>query len=240
MYTNLKQRAVKIICEIHPQHMGSMNEIQRMILQSKINGADIVKLQLYSSEMLWGNKDRLYLDIKEDELIEIKHYCDLLNIELSASIFDSKQLKICEKLKFKTYKIASRTVNENKKLCEEIIETKKNIIVSLGMYDYKNSKLPFENDNIKYLYCVSKYPATLQEIKMPNFEDSFFEGYSDHSIGIDACIYAVSLGAKIIEKHFTNNKSLNVETQLGHTGGMDFNDLGLLRKLSDSLTLLRS
>ena len=60
--------------------MGNINEIERMILQSKINGADICKLQLYSSELLWGNKDRVYLDIDENELLYIKDYCDKINI----------------------------------------------------------------------------------------------------------------------------------------------------------------
>ena len=107
------------------------------------------------------------------------------------------------------------------------------------MFDY-SSKLPFKGKNIEYLYCVSKYPTPLTDIKMPNFDKSFFKGFSDHTIGIEACIYAISRGAKIIEKHFTNNKSLNVSTQLGHTGSMDYNDLENLRKYSDSITLLRN
>ncbi|MDC0974728.1 hypothetical protein OAR46_02185 [Candidatus Pelagibacter sp.] len=54
METNKKQRDVLIISEIHPQHYGSINEIKRMILQSKITGADIVKLQLYDSKNYGG------------------------------------------------------------------------------------------------------------------------------------------------------------------------------------------
>ena len=51
---------------------------------------------------------------------------------------------------------------------------------------------------------------------MPNFDDknSIFKGYSDHTIGIATAIYAISKGALVIEKHFSNNKSLNIETQL--------------------------
>ena len=50
MEINKLQRDVTIISEIHPQHYGSMSEIKRMIIQSKIGGADIVKLQLYDSK----------------------------------------------------------------------------------------------------------------------------------------------------------------------------------------------
>ena len=240
MKNNTQQRSVKIITEIHPQHMGNINEIERMILQSKINGADIVKLQLYNSELLWGNKDRIYLDISENELSYIKDYCDKINIELSASIFDKEKLNICEDLNFKTYKIASRTVAEDTSLCEKIINTNKTIIISLGAYDYKKFGIPFKSEKIKYLYCVSKYPTPLYDLEIPDFENSLFDGFSDHSIGVDACLYAVSKGAQIIEKHFSNNKSLNVETQLGHTGSMDDFDLQTLRKYSDSFTLLRN
>ena len=54
MKTNKLQRSVKIISEIHPQFMGSMNELKRMILQSKLGGADYVKVQLYSSKKLFN------------------------------------------------------------------------------------------------------------------------------------------------------------------------------------------
>ena len=58
MKTNDHLRNVTIISEIHPQHYGSMNEIKRMIIQSKIGGADIVKVQLYDSKKLWGHNRR--------------------------------------------------------------------------------------------------------------------------------------------------------------------------------------
>ena len=66
-------------------------------------------MQIYSSEKLWKDKKRLYLDITKDELKEIKDFSDKFDIELSASIFDQEKLSWCEDLNFKTYKIASRT-----------------------------------------------------------------------------------------------------------------------------------
>ena len=59
-------------------------------------------------------------------------------------------------------------------------------------------------------------------------------------MGIDACLFAIARGAKIIEKHFSNNKSLNVSTQAAHTGSMDMKDLESIRKYADSFNLLRS
>ena len=108
------------------------------------------------------------------------------------------------------------------------------------MYDYEKHGVPFKSANVKYLYCIAKYPTQLYEIRMPSFENSIFSGFSDHTVGIDACLFAISRGAKIIEKHFSNNKSLNVPTQAAHTGAMDMHDLENLRKFSDSFNLLRS
>ena len=239
MKTNQQQRNVKIISEIHPQFMGSKDEIKRMILQSKLSGADYVKVQLYNSQKLFGNKVREFSEINFNELKELKSFSDDIGIKIFASIFDEEKIEWCEKLNFELYKIASRTVLD-KKLCKKIISTKKKIIVSLGMYNYQKKGIPFDDKNIKYLYCVSNYPTNYNDIKMPNFDKSFFSGFSDHSVGIGACLFAVSRGAEYLEKHFSNNKSMNVNTQMAHICSMDSNELSLLRKYADDLTLLRS
>jgi len=240
METNKKQRDVLIISEIHPQHYGSINEIKRMILQSKITGADIVKLQLYDSKKLWGDEFRNYLDITENELAEINQFCGIHGIELSASIFDLKRVDWCEKLNFQTYKIASRSVVD-KELCEKILSLNKKTIISLGMYDYQKQGIPFEKkENIEYLYCVAKYPTSLEEINMPNFDKSFFSGFSDHTVGISASLFALANGAKIIEKHFSNSKSMGITTQSAHVGSMDMHDLEKIREFSDTFNLLRN
>lgn len=239
MEKNSRQRSVKIISEIHPQHHGSMSEVERMILQSKLAGADVVKVQLYSSKNIWGDLSREYLSITKNELIHIQNYCKKIGIELSASVFDDEKFEWCEEIGMTFYKIASRTVKENIKLCEKIINTKKEVLISLGMYDWTKG-FPFKSDNIKYLYCISNYPTHLTELNFPKFTKDNFYGYSDHTIGIAACLHAVSLGAKVIEKHFSNNKSLQVESQKAHGCSMDFNDLSLLRNLTDSITLINS
>ena len=87
--------------------------------------------------------------------------------------------------------------------------------------------IPFDSKNIKYLYCI-EYPTMLEKIKMPDFENSFFDGYSDHTINISACVYAIS-SAKIIEKHYSNSNNLNVATQQAHVCSMNFEQLNQLR-----------
>ena len=76
---------------------------------------------------------------------------------------------------------------------------------------WNKKKLPFKGKNIKYLWCCSKYPTFNENLK--NFPKKFNSknhyGYSDHTIGIETCLIAISRGAKIIEKHFTLDKSDN-------------------------------
>lgn len=239
MRTNKNQRQVKIITEIHPQHLGSIDETKRMILQSKIYGADFVKVQLYDSKKLFNNNDRLYLQFSKKEFFEIVNYSRNLGIEIFASIFDEGKINWCEEMNINYYKIASRTLKEDRKLCKKIIDTGKTVFISLGMYNFKKKGLPYKNKNVIYFYCVSKYPTRLDEINMPNFNKKI-QGFSDHTIGIGACIYAVSKGAKYLEKHFTNNKSLGIDTQMGHVCSMDQEDLIKLREYSDSINLIKS
>ena len=97
------------------------------------------------------------------------------------------------------------------------------------MYDFSSSAF---KEKILNICIVYRTPTRLDEIKMPNFDD-VFAGYSDHTV-ILICIFAVAKGSRIIEKHFSNNKSINVSTQLSHFGSMDAADLQKLRKYADS------
>ena len=230
---------IKIICELHPQFYGSMDALKRMVLQSKIGGASYVKLQLYDTLKIHGNNDRSYIEITEKEFYEINEYCKGIGIELTASVFNEERIDWCEKIDMKMYKVASRSVDDSK-LCEKIISTNKPVIISLGMYDWKKNNVPYSSKNVNYLYCVSEYPTMLEKIEMPDFKNSFFQGYSDHTLGINACLYAASKGARLIEKHFSLNKSLQNSTQKAHVCSMDMNELSILKAYCESIQLLES
>lgn len=236
MKLDSNHRKVKIISEIHPQHHGSILELKRQLNLSFLGGADMIKVQLYSSKELFNNNDREYLEISFEELKKIKDFCDELNIDLFASIFDAKKIDWCEKLNFKYYKIASRTVTDIN-LCNEILALNKPTFISLGMHKDLNNP-PFQNKNAIYFYCVSNYPTDLSEINMPDFNQSFFQGYSDHTIGTSACQYAISRGAKYIEKHFSTNKAYKVATEQAHYGSMDEKDILNLRNFADDISLM--
>ena len=110
MKQNTKQRNIKIIAEIHPQHMGSIEEVQRMIHQCKIGGANYIKVQLYNSKKLFNNLDREYLEFTKDEFLKIADYSKQVGIKLFASIFDEEKIDWCEEAGIDLFKIASRSL----------------------------------------------------------------------------------------------------------------------------------
>ena len=90
MKKNKQQQNVELISELHPQHFGSMKNVKNDFA-IKMSGADMVKVQLYSSKELFKNEDRSYLEISFDELSELNEFSKGLDIELTASVFDLKK-----------------------------------------------------------------------------------------------------------------------------------------------------
>jgi N,N'-diacetyllegionaminate synthase len=214
-----------IIAELCGQHGGRMRVLEQMILQAKMNGADAVKVQLYDTYRMPGeNRVRWeYLGISFDQLKSLKAYCDMLRIDLFASFFDEERLNWCIELDFPILKIASFILKQWPDLAEKAVATGRRTIISLGMYDWQKGGAPFKTKNVEYLYCVPKYPGTLEDLgSMPDFRtDSLFCGYSDHTPGNAAVYQAISKGAKIIEKHFTLSHALQRDTEKGHFCSMD-------------------
>ncbi|UYN88670.1 MAG: N-acetylneuraminate synthase family protein [Anaerolineales bacterium] len=238
MHQNKLIPKINLIAEIHPQFSGDIGRAQMIIQQCKLAGADAVKVQLYDSQALFGNSDREYLQFSKSEFRDVKAYCDHVGIELFASIFTADRIDWCEELGLQTYKIASRTIADID-LCKKILATGKKILISLGAWDWKTQGMPFEGDNLVYFYCVSKYPTIGAEVEMPSFSKEQFLGYSDHTPGIGASLFAVARGAQYIEKHFTPNRALQNPTELAHLGGMDFDELRQLRNIADEISMLR-
>jgi N-acetylneuraminate synthase/N,N'-diacetyllegionaminate synthase len=96
---------------------------------------------------------------------------------------------------------------QDAELCRRILATGQETFVSLGFWDRPG--VPYDAANARYLYCVPKYPCEHGDIHLPkSFAESVYQGFSDHTIGIEASLVAIGRGATIIEKHFTLNKGL--------------------------------
>lgn len=191
------------VAEIGLNHNGNLDLTCEMIKQAKYAGADVAKFQLG-----WrGNKGEMnYINL--ESLKKINRWCEYYEIEFMTSIFTPDAYKLARNINFNRYKIASRTVKDDIRLVKKIVSEGKETIISLGMWD--KDELPLDPaENIKYLWCKSKYPASPWDLSdLPkDFTTSVYVGYSDHSIGIDIPLMAVARGAEIIEKHFTLDKS---------------------------------
>ena len=227
-----------IIAELHNQYSGDLATAEQMILQAKMYGAQAVKVQLYDSQRFYGDASRQYLSLSFDATRRLAEYAKHLRIDFFASCFDEERLQWCLDLDFPLLKIASVTLEQNPALCERAVATGKRTLVSLGRWDWKRKSAPFDAPNVEYLYAVSKYPTFLEDLELPDFRNSIFAGYSDHTMGTTACCYAIARGARLLEKHFILSPSLQKETEKAHAGGMTCDDLRAIRIFWDGVDIL--
>jgi|SRR5688572_12004161 sialic acid synthase SpsE len=205
-----------IIAEIGINHNGSLDLAHELIRQARICGADIAKFQFYDPHKIFGPRgshpndealqQALRVQFGYDDAERLKAWCDEEGIEFMASAFDVERFEWMQSLGVSRHKIASRAV-QNAELCERILSTGQETFVSLGFWD--RSGVPFDAPQARYLYCVPKYPCEYSDVSLPPlFADTVYDGFSDHTIGIEAALVAVGRGARVIEKHFTLNKGL--------------------------------
>jgi len=216
-------KKITIIAEIGINHNGSVSLAKKMIKAAKKCGADVAKFQNAYRDHLFQIKTKAYKVAKkfvlsDSDYKEIKKYCDKLNIEFMSTPYDLKSVELLENLKVKRYKVASADVVDMP-LHKKIISTKKPVILSVGMATvpeirktvslYRRNKM----SKLTLLHCVSSYPCSLKSLNLKSMLrlKKLFNlpiGYSDHSLGNDAAIMSVGFGARVIEKHFTIDKSL--------------------------------
>lgn len=231
-----------LIAEIHNQYGGDLGVAEQMILQAKLAGAHAVKVQLYDPALrkMPGDDRRAYLALTYEQTKAMKAYADQVRIDFFASFFDEERFRWCLDLDFPVLKVASPMVNSHPDLCRQAVETGKRTIISLGLYDWRSRPFPFHAANVEYLYCVTKYPALLEDVDMPDFTTSPFQGYSDHTAGTAAAMYAIARGARVIEKHYTLSPALQRSTELAHLGSMTMEDLLAIRRFADAIALVKT
>ncbi|MDD5069572.1 MAG: N-acetylneuraminate synthase family protein [Candidatus Omnitrophica bacterium] len=229
---------MEIIAEIGQNHNGDMDLAVRMIQSAKANGADVVKFQLFSARRLFIKEGNPWYDynlkteLSKDQLFMLFEECKKNDIEFMASPFDLERVAWLEDINVKRYKLASRSIYDNV-LIAALCRTAKPLIVSLGLW--KGQNFPeISTEKIDFLYCISKYPASLEDIKLSSVDFKKFSGFSDHTIGISAAVAAFARGARIIEKHFTLDKNMYGPD---HSGSMDPEDLSALNEFRNEIKL---
>ncbi|WP_187647941.1 pseudaminic acid synthase [Nitrosophilus labii] len=229
---------VYIIAEVSANHNQDFEIAKEMIKAAKEAGADAVKLQTYTPDTITLKCDNEYFQIKQGtiwdgktlyELYEeaytpwewqpkLKSYADYIGIDLFSSPFDKSAVDFLEKMDVSAYKIASFEITDIP-LIEYAASKGKPMIISTGIAtlcdieEAVNACRRVGNEQIVLLKCTSAYPAPLEDANLrtiPNLSETFgvIAGFSDHTLGITAPVAAVTLGAKVIEKHFILDKSL--------------------------------
>ena len=229
-----------IISEIAPQFGNDLDLAEQMILQSKLAGAHAAKVQLYPAD-LFSDNPAPYLRERElsfDDFKRLKEYGDKVGLPVFATAFTYEMLEWCVDVKQKYYKIAARTHRENPELVERVLAQKERVFVSVPS-DLDPSEVQVQ-DNCTYMHCVVQYPTLLEDMIIPDFHNTIFDGISDHSIGISAALCAAAKGATCLEKHFTISTALQRSNEKAHVGGMDRHQLEQIASLSREMALLGS
>ncbi|MDD3945053.1 MAG: N-acetylneuraminate synthase family protein [Bacteroidales bacterium] len=228
---------VYIIAEIGPNHNGSIERALEMIEKIAATGVDCIKFQLtdpyalYSKDSFKASYQKqndksksalemsLSYQLKREDHITLYKHCKELGVDYVCTAFDLDSLLfIDEHIEMLYYKIASGEIF-SLDIIDYIARQNKHIILSTGMatYDEIEKAITLLNKNFKkeitILHCISNYPANYDEVNLMNMLEikkrfGYEVGFSDHTIGNECAIAAVAMGAKIIEKHVTLDKSL--------------------------------
>ncbi len=215
-----------LVAEAGINHNGSLPVARRMILAAKESGADAVKFQYFQKDRLINPyiKDSTGVIkilskyfMTEKFARELKLFGDKTGIPVFFTAFDVDAVDILEKLDVKLYKIASGDI-VNLHLQEKVCRTGKPVIFSAGAATLAETDIAFKymkkfSKDLCLLHCVSLYPAkpaemNLKTIPFLNKRYGIPVGLSDHSMGDVSALIAVSLGAAVIEKHFTLDRKM--------------------------------
>ena len=171
-----------MISEIGLNHNGDLELACELIKKAKVCGADVAKFQLYDAKNLFpkeGNEWYEYnckTELSFEDVEMLDRVCKEEGIEFMASVFDVKRIRWLEDLNVKRYKIASRTVVDHPKLCEEIISSGKEVFCSLGFWEGVEFPFGAPNSKLRYIHCVSNYPNTPEDLRKmpPNFSEKSY------------------------------------------------------------------
>ena len=226
-----------IIAEISANHGQDFKRAVSLIKKAKECGADAVKFQTYTPDTLTIDVDNKHFRIHHPEwggqtlyqiykkaytpwkwFEKLKKVADDLEIMFFSTAFDKTSVDFLEGLGVRLHKIASFELVDLP-LIEYTAKTKKPLILSTGMAALSEIKEAVNTarkagaKDIILLKCVSSYPARPEEMNLKTIADmkGLFGlpiGLSDHTLDIGASITAVSLGARVIEKHFTLSRKI--------------------------------
>lgn len=220
-------KEILVVAEIGNNHEGKFDVAKELVHKAAECDVDAVKFQTFKTEHYVSKSDVMrFNQLKSFELSfsqfeQLSQLASSLGLLFISTPFDLASAEFLENL-VDCYKIASGD-NSFYPLMGQIARTGKPVIISTGVSDFQQveravafMKQQWADSNIRgqlaILHCVSSYPVPPDQVNLRTlqlFAENFdcTVGYSDHTIGIEAALLAVAFGARIIEKHFTLDKS---------------------------------
>mgnify|MGYP001434495477 FL=1 len=232
----MKKNSIYVIAEIGINHNGDLDIAKKLIDIAKVAGCDVVKFQKRNPDVCvpehqksvmrdtpWGKMT--YLDYKykvefgQNEYDEIDIYCKKRDIQWSASPWDLDSLDFLNHYDIPFIKIPSALITDLE-LLKATAETNKKVIISTGMStleDVEKAVMTIKsvNSNVDFalLHCNSSYPAPIKDLNLKcitTLKERFNceVGYSGHEFGLTTTIASICLGATIIERHITLDRTM--------------------------------
>lgn len=223
-----------VIPEIGINHNGDLKVAKEMVLAAHRAGARLIKHQTHvvddemsheAKKVIPGNADISIYEImknaalSEEEEYELMKYTESLGMEFLSTPFSRAAADRLHKFGVKAYKIGSGEMN-NYPLLEHIASFGKPMIVSTGMNSIESIKKAvaiLEKHKVPYalLHTTNLYPTKPEQVRLGAMQEMMeafpntIIGLSDHTVNNNACIASIALGAKIVERHFTDRMDRN-------------------------------
>jgi N-acetylneuraminate synthase len=229
---------VFIIAEAGCNHNGDINRAKKLVDMAVEAGADAVKFQTFITDELvtqqaekasyqkknTGNAKESQsamlkkLELSFDNFKTLKVYCEHKDIIFLSTPFDHRSVDFLDELEISAFKIASGEIT-NVPFLSYIACKKKPVILSTGMSTLEEVEKAeatlrqTHNAELVLLHCTSEYPAPAEDVNLRAMDTLYHRfklpvGFSDHTLGSAIALAAVALGASVIEKHFTLDRSL--------------------------------
>ena len=249
-------KKVLIIAEAGVNHNGDINLAKKLIEQAAKAGADVVKFQTfkanscvsvsakkakYQLETTAKEESQLEmiqkLELSYESHFELMKHCKKHDIIFLSTPFDLESVEFLRGLDLPYFKIPSGEIT-NLPYLKAVAKCKKRVLLSTGMANLGEIETALTilrkngTRNITLLHCNTEYPTPFEDVNLnalKTLKEAFKleVGYSDHTEGIVASLGAVALGAVVIEKHFTLDKTMEGPD---HRASLEFEELRALCK----------
>jgi N,N'-diacetyllegionaminate synthase len=245
---------VYVIAEAGVNHNGSLSLAKTMVDEAKKSGADCIKFQTFVSENLVSKTAQKAeyqkqqtsntegqlamlkgLELSFKEFAELSKYCKEKQIDFLSTPFDDDSIDFLHALGMQKWKIPSGDITNLPHLIK-VARLGKPILLSTGMSTMEEVEAAVSvlrtngAPDITVLHCTTEYPAPIEDVNLRamNAMGSRFGvpvGYSDHTAGIEIPIAAVALGATVIEKHFTLDRTMEGPDHKASLEPTEFKDM---------------